>query len=154
MNLIGAIVAGIVATGLMSLALAGAPRMAMPKIDFVGLLGTLFSTRENRIVGWVMHFALGILFAVIYAAVWSLGIMSPGVTEGLVLGIAHWLITGFLIGLLSAIHVGIHSGAAKDPGRYLRNLDASMGFFGGLMSHLIYGLTVGLVYHFFELILS
>ena len=154
MNIIGAIVAGIVATGLMSLALAGAPRMAMPKIDFVGLLGTLFSARENRIVGWVLHFFFGVLFAIIYAAVWSLGIISPGVTEGLLFGVAHWLIAGFLIGFLSAIHAGIRTGTVKDPGRYLRNLDASMGFFGGLMSHIVYGLTVGLVYNFFKLILG
>lgn len=152
MNMIGAIVAGIVATALMSLALAGAPRMAMPKMDFVGLLGALFSAHENRIIGWGLHFALGVLCAIIYAAVWSLGVISPGVTEGLIFGIAHWLIAGFLMGLLSAAHAGIRSGTVKDPGRYLRNLDASMGFFGGLMSHLVYGLTVGLVYNLFKLI--
>ena len=151
MNMIGAIVAGIVATLLMSMALSGAPRMAMPKIDLVGLLGTLFSARENRVLGWVLHVVFGIVFALIYAAVWSLGIVSPGVTEGLIFGIAHWLIAGFLIGLLSAVHAGIRAGAVKDPGRYLRNLDASMGFFGGLMSHIVYGLTVGLVYNFFKL---
>jgi hypothetical protein len=150
-SIIGAIVAGIVATGLMSLALSGAQRMAMPKIDFVGLLGTLFSARENRIIGWILHGVFGMLFAIVYATVWSLGIVSPGVTEGLIFGIAHWLIAGFLIGLLSAVHAGIRAGTVKDPGRYLSNLDASMGFFGGLMSHIIYGLTVGLVYNFFKL---
>jgi hypothetical protein len=135
----------------MSLALAGAPRMAMPKIDFVGMLGTLFSARQNRILGWILHFGFGIAFALLYAAVWSLGIVSPGVTEGLVFGIVHWLIAGFLIGLLPYVHAGIRAGTFTEPGRYLHKLDAQMGFFGGLMSHLIFGLTVGLVYNIFKI---
>lgn len=151
MNTIGAVMAGLVATGLMSLALSGAPRMAMPKIDFVGLLGTLFSARQNRGLGWMLHLLLGIVFALLYAVVWSLGIVSPGVTEGLVFGILHWLIAGFLIGLLPYVHAGIRAGTFTEPGRYLRKLDASMGFFGGLMSHIIYGLTVGLIYNIFKI---
>ena len=148
----GAIVAGVIGTLVMSLALAGTPRMGMPEIDLVGLLGTMLDPRGNRGQGWMLHLLFGIVFAFLYAAVWSVGIGVPDVTVGLLFGIVHWLVAGFFLGYFATIHAGIRAGTTKDPGRYLLKLDGNMGFFGGLMSHIIFGLTVALVYGFFTML--
>ena len=152
MNIAGAIVAGLVGTVIMSIALANGPQMGMPKMDFPGLLSTLFTATPHRALGWGLHLLIGVLWALVYAAVWSAGIGSPDVTIGLLFGIVHWLIAGALIGLLPAVHAGIRAGAVRAPGAYLLNLGGgtrSVGFFGGLMGHIIFGLTVALVYQFF-----
>ena len=151
MSIIGAIVAGLVGTIAMSLALAGAPQMGMQKMDLVGMLGATFNPQANRILGWAMHLLLGILFSFAYAALWAAGIGTPDVTVGLVFGIVHWLIAGLLMGLLANFNAGMRAGTVKAPGRYMLQLGGSMGFFGGLMAHIIYGLTVGLVYGIFRM---
>jgi hypothetical protein len=150
MSIIGAIVAGLAGTIVMSIALAGAPQMGMPKIDFVGMLGAMFSPQANRVLGWIMHLLIGVIFGLIYAAIWSLGIGSADVTIGLLFGIVHWLVAGLLIGLLPTVNAGMRAGTVKAPGRYLLQL-GNMGFFGGLMGHILFGLTVGLVYGIFKL---
>ena len=150
MNVIGAIVAGLVGTIVMSIALAGAPQMGMPKIDIVGMLGTTFSPRPNRALGWILHLLIGCIFGLIYAAIWSVGIGSVDVTIGLLFGIAHWLVAGLLFGLLPYVNAGMRAGVVQTPGRYLLKL-GNMAFFGGLMSHIVFGLTVGLVYGIFKL---
>ncbi len=151
-NVTGAIAAGVIGTLVMSLALAGTPRMGMPEVDLVGLLGTLLDPRSNRGQGWMLHLLIGIVFAFIYAAIWAVGIGVPDVTIGLLFGIVHWLIAGLLFGLFAGFHAGIRAGTVKDPGRYLLKLDGNMGFFAGLMSHIIFGLTVALVYSFFVML--
>ena len=150
MSIVGAVVAGLAGTIVMSIALAMGPQMGMPKMDFVGLLGSLFSPKQNRAVGWILHLLIGVFWAFVYAAVWAAGIGSPDVTIGALFGIVHWLIAGLLIGLVSAVHAGARAGTVQAPGFYLLNLGGSMGFFGGLMGHIIFGLTVGLVYPIFR----
>ena len=144
MNVLGAVVAGLIGTIVMSIALAVAPRMGLPEMDFAGMLATLLGVPRLRALGFVLHVLIGIFWAYIYATLWSAGIGSPNVTTGLLYGIAHWLIAGALVGVLSYLRPGL-------PGFYFRDLGGSTGFFGGLMVHVIYGLTVGLVYEFFQL---
>ena len=144
MNVVGAIVAGLIGTIAMSVALAVAPQMGLPKMDFPGMLAVLVGAPRARAVGFLLHALIGALWALVYAALWSAGILSPSVTAGALFGIAHWLIAGALLGLLSYVRPG-------GPGIYLRNLGGSVAFSGGLMAHIVYGLTVGLVYEFFRL---
>ncbi len=141
MNIPSAIVAGLIGTIVMSIALAVAPQMGLPKMDFVGILAALVGVPRARAVGFALHALIGMLWALVYAAVWSAGILSANVTTGALFGIVHWLIAGALLGLLTYVRPG-------GPGFYLRGLGGSVGFFGGLMAHVVYGLTVGLVYEF------
>ncbi len=97
MNVIGAIVAGLVGTVAMSMAIAMAPSMGMPKMDIVGMLGSMFSKEGNTALGWVLHLMMGIVFAIIYAAVWTAGIGSATWVGGLIFGAVHWLIVGLMI---------------------------------------------------------
>ncbi len=124
--------------------------MGLPAMDFPGLLANLVglpqvrATRLRRALGFLLHAIVGVAWGFVYAALWSAGVGSPDVTTGLLYGIAHWLVAGALIGLLSYLRPGM-------PGFYLRNLGGGNGFFGGLMAHAIYGLTVGLVYQIFRM---
>jgi hypothetical protein len=144
MNIPGAVVAGLVGAVVMSIALAVAPQMGLPKMDFFGMLAALVRVPRARAVGFVLHVLICVLWAVAYAAVWSVGVLAPNVTTGALLGIVHWLIAGALLGLLTYLW-------PSGPGFYLRNQGGSMAFFGGLMAHVVYGLTVGLVYEFVRL---
>jgi hypothetical protein len=60
--------------------------LGLPRIDVVSTLGSLAAPNKQDAVtlGGAMHFTMGILFAIIYAALWSVGI------GGLVVGAYLW----------------------------------------------------------------
>lgn len=147
MNILGAVVAGIVATIVFTMILMMAPKMGMPKMDIVSLLGSMFSAKSNLMLGWMMHLMMGVIFALIYAFLWSRGIGAATWTSGLIFGAVHWLIIGMIMAMIPMLHVGIKSGAVKAPGLWMTgNGGGLMAFMGGLVGHMIYGVVVALVY--------
>ena len=149
MNIIGAIVAGLVGTVVMSMVIAMAPTMGMPKMAIWELLGTLFSKEGNVGLGWVMHFMMGMVFAIIYAALWVAGIGSATWLGGVIFGAVHWLVAGLMMGGVPMMHAGVKAGTVKAPGVYMMSAGGMMAFVGGLIGHVLYGLVVALVYGFF-----
>jgi hypothetical protein len=146
MNVLGAIVAALAGTAVFTMVMLLAPRMGMPKMDIVGLLGSMFG-RENRALGWVMHVMMGIVFGLIYAFLWSIGIGAPTWLGGLVFGAAQWLVVGLIMGLMIPLmHAGIRSGKVMAPGYWMTNAGGVLAFVGGLMGHMIFGLVIALVY--------
>jgi hypothetical protein len=145
MNVIGAAVAGLVGTAIFTMILAMAPRMGMPKMDIVGLLSTMFG-KENRLLGWMMHLMMGVIFALIYAFLWSKGVLPANWLGGLVLGAVHWLIVGMIMGMMPMIHRGMRSGEVMAPGPWMSKGGGMLAFAGGLMGHMIFGVVVALVY--------
>jgi len=82
-----------------------------------------------------MHFTMGILFAIIYAALWSVGIGSPTWWWGLIFGAIH----GILVILLLLV--------------VTRKFPQQPELFNGLpmmvaimLNHMVFGLVVALVY--------
>jgi hypothetical protein len=148
MNVLGAIIAGLVGTVAISMVMGMAPRMGMPKMDIVDMLSTMFG-KPNRTLGWMMHFMMGIIFALIYTFLWSLGIGSATWLNGLVFGAVHWLVAGMVMGMIPMLHAGIKSGAVKAPGLWMTNNGGMMAFVGGLIGHLAFGLVVALIYNLF-----
>lgn len=148
MDVIGFIVAGSVGTVAISIIMAMAPAMGMPKMDIVGMLSTMFN-KPNRTLGWIMHFMMGIVFAFIYALLWSAGIGSPTWLGGLIFGAVHWLVVGIVMGMVPMMHVGIRNGDVQPPGVWMMNNGGMMAFAGGLAGHLVFGLVVALVYALF-----
>ena len=144
MNILNAVIAGVVASLVFSIVLAMAPKMGMPKMDIVSLLGSMFSARSNQVLGWMMHLMMGAVFALIYAFLWSLGIGAATWVGGLVFGAAHWLLVGIIMGMIPIMHVGIKSGAVKAPGLWMTNNGGLMAFMGGLVGHMIFGAVVAL----------
>jgi len=148
MNVIGAVVAGLVGTAVFSMILAMAPRMGMPRMDIVGLLSTMFG-KENRPLGWMMHLMMGVIFALIYALLWSRGILAPTWLGGLVFGALHWLIVGMIMGMIPMMHMGIRSGRVMAPGLWMTKGGGMLAFVGGLMGHMVFGVVTALVYSLF-----
>ncbi len=148
MNIIGAIVAGVVGTVVISMIMAMAPRMGMPKMAIWEMLGTMFSKEGNLALGWIMHFMMGVVFAIIYAALWAAGIGSATLLSGVIFGVAHFLVAGLMMGGIPMMHAGIKAGTVKAPGVLMLN-SGVMGLMGGLIGHAVYGLVVALVYGFF-----
>jgi len=148
MNIIGAIVAGLAGTVVISMLMAMAPKMGMPKMAIWEMLGTMFSKEGNVGLGWVMHFMMGVIFAIIYAALWVAGIGSATLLSGVVFGVVHFLIAGLMMGGVPMMHAGIKAGTVQAPGVLMLNSGA-MGFMGGLVGHAVYGLVVALVYGLF-----
>ncbi|GAB4548559.1 MAG: hypothetical protein Fur002_25460 [Anaerolineales bacterium] len=146
MNILNAVISGIVATLVFTMILKMAPKMGMPNMDIVDLLGSMFSQKSNAALGWMMHLMMGAVFAVIYAFLWSSGIGAPNWTSGLAFGAVHWLIVGVMMAAIPMMHVGIKSGAVKAPGMWMTNNGGAMAFMGGLVGHMIFGVVVALVY--------
>lgn len=149
MNIIGAIIAGIVGTIVITIVMEMAPKMGMPKMDMVGMLGAMFSPESNRTLGMAMHLMMGVVFAIIYALLWNLGIGTQGLLWGAIFGIGHWLIAGSMMAGMPMMHAGIKAGVIEAPGIFMLKNGGIMAFMGGLMGHIIFGLVVALVYGIF-----
>jgi hypothetical protein len=149
MNIIGAIIAGIVGTIVITMVMEMAPKMGMPKMDMVGMLGAMFSPQSNRTLGLVIHLMMGVVFAIVYALLWNLGIGTQGLLWGAIFGIGHWLVAGSMMGGMPMMHAGIKAGVIEAPGIFMLKNGGLMAFMGGLMGHIIFGLVVALVYGFF-----
>ncbi len=145
MNVLGAVIAGLAATIVFTMVLVMAPRMGMPKMDIVSMLATMFG-KTNRPLGWTVHLMMGILFALIYAFLWSRGFGAATWQWGLAFGAVHWLIVGMLMGMIPLLHLGIRRGEVRAPGLWMTNNGGMLAFGGGLMGHLIFGVVTALVY--------
>jgi hypothetical protein len=149
MNIIGAIVAGLGGTIIISMVMMMAPKMGMPKMAIWEMLGAMFSPDGNVALGWVMHLMMGVIFGLIYAALWAAGIGSVTVVSGLIFGVIHWLAAGLMMGVMPMMHAGIKTGSVPAPGVLMLKNGGMLGFMGGLMGHAIFGVVVALVYGLF-----
>jgi uncharacterized membrane protein YagU involved in acid resistance len=146
LDIVAAIISGFVATLVMTGMMTMAPMMGMPKMDMPALLGSMFGAPGSKMLGLVMHFMMGIIFGVIYAVLFGVVAGTNLILLGLIFGVAHWLIVGLMTGMMPMMHAGIRSGDVSAPGVYMSNLGGMMGFIGGLMGHVVFGLVVGIVY--------
>ena len=137
MSVLAAVIAGLVATAVMTLMIYAGPMMGMPKMDMMGMLGTMFTEDEGtaRIVGGVIHFVMGVIFALFYAWFWSVGIGAATWVWGLVFGAVHGVIAIIAMPMMLNVH-------PRPPEMEL----GPMTMAGMLMGHLVFGLLVALVY--------
>ncbi len=146
MSLVGAIIAGLVATGIFFITTR---LTTMNLMGWERYLATMFSERKNPPAGFILLFAGGVVISLLYAALWSVGIGWPSYLYGLIFGIFQWLIAGVLVGALPAFHAGIRAGTVRAPGLYMTNLLGGWAFVAGLVNHVIFGLVVAYFYQFF-----
>ena len=132
-----AIIAGSTGRMAMLLIIYGGPFLRLPRMDVVGMLGAFAAPNKQdaATMGGAIHFMLGVVFALLYAALWSIGIGRPTWEWGLIFGGIH----GMLVILLTTVltrrypqlspHIsGAHVAAAI------------------LLNHMIYGVVVAVVY--------
>lgn len=134
---LGIIVAGVVGALALSMVQMMAPRMGMPEMDIVAMLSTMFG-KANRMMGWMMHLVMGIVFAYIYTLVGFPGTL----VTALLYGAVHWVIAGLMMAAVPMMHAGIKSGDVEAPGMWMMNNGGMMAFVGGLIGHMIFALVV------------
>jgi uncharacterized membrane protein YagU involved in acid resistance len=124
-----AIAAGIIGTAVMTaVGVWIAPLMGMPPMNPAEMLAGAMG--GNMALGWVGHFMIGTILALIYAAVapWLPG---PPVVRGALYGIAPFLVAQIVV--MPMMGMPVFSGSAIMA-------------MGSLIGHLIYGGVVGGVY--------
>ncbi len=153
MSFHGAIIAGLVAAAIFYVF---ARLSTLNLMNTITYLSTLHSPRPNALLGWVLHFILGAVLALIYIGVWNAGFKpSLGLRPNdfymyaLVAGTIHWLIGGIVIAAAPSVHAGIRAGILPAPGIYMSNIMGPWGFLGGWAGHLVFGVAVIYFYQFF-----
>lgn len=130
-TLVKILVAGLVATGAMTLLMLMAPMMGMPPMNIGAMLGGMLGT--SAIVGWVMHFMIGVVFTAAYAFFFNqrLPIASP-VARGAAYGVLVFVLAQVMFALMRSM------GLMPPAGEGLL-----LGLMGSLMGHLVFGAVLG-----------
>jgi hypothetical protein len=149
----GAVAGGLVGTAVLTTTLRVAQETGTTRMDIPLLLGAAFTPNRGRaaVVGYVLHFAIGILFSLAYAAVFE-AVGRAGWHFGLALGAAHAAFAGgaLLNVFLPAIHPRMatpwtdaeETPLLEPPGFLLRNYGAATAVVT-VAAHLAYGAIVG-----------
>jgi hypothetical protein len=153
MSVWGALAGGLVGTMVISVGLAFGQAMGWSRMDLPLLLGTVYSEDRNRAraIGWGIHFVLGLLFSLVYAAIFA-AVGHAGWWFGLALGAVHAAFAGGPLPnlILPAVHprMGRPWSDARDtpllepPGLMLVNYGAGTAVLTTVL-HLAYGAIVG-----------
>jgi hypothetical protein len=143
MNIIGAIVAGLVGTVVFSALMRMGPMMGMPKMEIPQVLGGMLP--GGTLTGWVAHFMIGVVWAIIFAALWAAGVGSAGALWGLIFGLGAFVVAGLAMPMMLTMHPQVKAGTMSNVGILMAGT-GMMGMMGSLMVHAIFGLVVGLIY--------
>jgi hypothetical protein len=149
----GAVAGGAVGTILLTSGLRLAQEIGWTRMDIPLLLGTVFTDRRGpaSVIGYVVHFCNGLLFALAYYAVFR-AVGHAGWLFGAALGLVHASLAGgaLLTVLLPAVHprMGSPWSDAEEtplleaPGFLLMNYGRRT-LVWTLVGHVIYGAIVG-----------
>jgi len=138
-NVWRAMVAGLIATAVMTMMMYGAPMMGMPKMDIAAMLGSMLGggmpgpMSGAWWVGMLIHFVNGtIIFPLIYA--YGLYPVLPGApwAKGAIWGVVLWVLAQAMA--MPMMGMGFFSAQAPLP---------LMGVMGSLIGHLVYGAILG-----------
>ena len=153
MTLWGALAGGVVGTVLLTSGLRGAQELGWTRMDLPLLLGTIFSDQRSRAstIGYAVHFANGLLFALAYYAIFS-AVGRAGWLFGAGLGAVHGVFAGgaLVTILLPAVHPRMgtpwsdseETPLLEPPGFLLENYGQRTAI-ANLVGHLLYGAIVG-----------
>ena len=132
-----AIIAGSTGRMAMILLIYIGPFIRLPRIDVVSMLGSLAAPSKESAVtlGGAIHFSLGIVFAIIYAALWSAGIGSPTWYWGILFGTVHGLLVISLLLVAKRLFPQLS--------QHFNTLGVMMAI---LLNHIVFGVVVAVVY--------
>lgn len=132
-NLTRALIAGIAGTAVMTMMMAVAPMMGLPPMNVPAMLGSFMGMPV--VLGWIMHFMVGIILAFLYAAFAATRIPGPPWLRGLLFGLVPWI--------MAQVALNPMMGA----GFFATNNAAPFGMVvGSLLGHMVFGAVVGMVY--------
>jgi hypothetical protein len=149
----GAVVGGVAGTLVLTTLLRAASELGLTRMDLPFLLGTAVTDDRVRAkaVGYVLHFAFGLLFALAYYAVFAV-IDRSGFLLGALFGLVHALFAGTALVnvLLPVVHRRMGTGFAaageapllEPPGFLLLNYGTQTPT-ATILAHIAYGAIVG-----------
>jgi uncharacterized membrane protein YagU involved in acid resistance len=128
------IMAGIIGTIVMTIITFLAPLMGMPKMNPPEMLAGMMSV--SIVIGWIMHFMIGIIFAFGYVYIISgwLTKISSQVLKGVVFGVIVFVFAQIAMKIISAMMGGM---AASSDNMFLMIM-------GSIIGHIVYGIGVAL----------
>ncbi len=129
------VLAGLAGTAVMTAITFVAPMMGMPKMNPAEMLSGMLGAPV--IVGWLMHFMIGVIFAFSYTMIFEkllVKISSP-VAKGAVFGIIIFVFAQVMMLAMGAMMKGM---AAPEGSKALLMI-------GSLMGHIIFGIVVAIV---------
>ncbi len=129
------ILAGVVATAVMTAFMFMAPMMGLPKMNPANMLSGMLGV--SPIVGWIMHFMIGSIFAAVYVYLFNPHVhIHSRAGKGILFGVVVFLFAQGMMFLMSKI-MPMPSNSMKD--------DMVLMMIGSLIGHLVFGLLVGLL---------
>ena len=137
MSLKRAVLAGLVGTAVMTALMLAGPILGLPKLAIGQLLSTLLSVSVAYLpigpaAGWAIHVAVGVAWAILYAAFVVQRLPGRPAARGAVYGFFIFLIAQVVF--MPLVGAGLFSRG-----------DASM-IVGSFLGHLVYGTLVGAIY--------
>jgi hypothetical protein len=149
----GALAGGFVGTLVLTTTLRAASELRLTRIDLPFLLGTAVTHDRIRAkaIGYALHFAAGLVFALLYFAVFR-AIGHDGWLLGALFGLAHGLFAGTALVniLLPVVHPrmgtplsNIDSQAVLEPPGFLMLNYGRRTPLVSLVAHIAYGTLVG-----------
>jgi hypothetical protein len=153
MNVWGALAGGFAGTFVLTLTLRFASELGLTRMDIPFLLGSAFTADRTRakVIGYALHFGMGLVFALVYFALFE-AIGESGWLIGGLFGLAHGLFSGTALVnvLLPLVHprMGTPFTSAGEtpllepPGFLLVNYGRRTAAVS-VVSHVVYGAIVG-----------
>ena len=137
MNTPRAAAAGLIGTGVMTALLLVEPSVGLPKIAMGQVLSTSLGLASAHLatgaaLGWILHFAIGMLLALIYAGVFERRLPGPPLARGLLYGALVFVVAQLVF--MPLVGGGVFSHG--DPELLT----------GSLLGHLVYGGLTGWIY--------
>jgi hypothetical protein len=136
-SMTGLLVAGLAGIMAIMAVLYCAPAVGLPRIDVIRLAGTMFTEQfaPALITGMLLWVGIGMLFAVLYVALWTRGVTKPDLKGGLLIGLIHGNIVMALFPVFLAVHPLTHGMTAT--------IGAGIVL---ILAHLVFGAVMALVY--------
>jgi len=133
-NVSRAAVAGVLGTTAMTLLFLLEPLVGLPRLAEGSILSTVMSATVAHMPvgvlgGWLVHFGVGVLLALVYAGAVSERLPGPPVVRGALFG--GLIFIGAQLAIMPLVGAGVFSGG-----------DASH-LLGSVAGHLVYGGVVG-----------
>ena len=128
------IIGGISGTAAMTMVIFLAPMMGMPRMNPAEMLSNM--TGFPLMAGWIMHFMIGVIFAMIYAFIF-IGFVkkiASKVLRGAIFGVTVFIFAQIAMAILGAMMGGVSPGEGS----------MILLMAGSLTGHIIFGIIVAL----------
>ncbi|MDE2026966.1 MAG: hypothetical protein KGJ11_00315 [Candidatus Omnitrophica bacterium] len=127
------ILAGLIATAVMTMMMYAAPMMGMPKMDIAGMISGMM--KMPWIIGMTIHLMLGVVvFPFIYVFLLADKLPGPGALKGMTWGLILFILAQTMV--MPMAGMGFFSSASSQQ---------MLMIMGSLMGHVVYGAILGAI---------